>query len=114
MKRTRAKDEKEVIQLTPETPTPIHFGLSNGSNTAAYEASGSSGTARQEGVAVSLVYIGEIECAPPPAAVQRSTPPPNYFKTFKLFQNFRAFRAFDIFLTLVTLSWRGSAILYWG
>ena len=53
----------------------IHFGLSNGSNTAAYEASGSSGTARQEGVAVSLVYIGEIECAPPPAAVQRSTPP---------------------------------------
>ena len=44
-------------------------------HTAAYEASGSSGTARQEGVAVSLVYIGEIECAPPPAAVQRSTPP---------------------------------------
>jgi hypothetical protein len=38
--------------------------------------------------------------------------PPNYFKTFKLFQNFRAFRAFGFFLTLVTLSWRGSAILY--
>ena len=30
---------------------------------------------RRLGVAVSLVYIGEIECAPPPAAVQRSTPP---------------------------------------
>ena len=44
-------------------------------HTTAYEASGSSGTARQEGVAVSLVYIGEIECVPPPAAVQRSTPP---------------------------------------
>ena len=44
-------------------------------HTTTYEASGSSGTARQEGVAVSLVYIGEIECAPPPAAVQRSTPP---------------------------------------
>ena len=44
-------------------------------HTTAYEASGSSGTARQEGVAVSLVYIGKIECAPPPAAVQRSTPP---------------------------------------
>ena len=66
-------------------------------HTTTYEASGSSGTARQEGVAVSLVYIGEIECAPPPAAAQRSTPP-NYFKTFQLFQNFRAFRVPSVWL----------------
>ena len=45
--------------------------------TTAYEAPGSSGTARHEGAAVAWLYIG---CAPPPAAAQRSTPP-------KLFQN---------------------------
>ena len=50
------------------------FGMRKRSaHTTAYEASGSSGTARQEGVAVSLVYIGEIECAPPPAAVAPPT-----------------------------------------
>ena len=55
--------------------TPNARSTQVSAHTTAYEASGSSGTARQEGVAVSLVYIGKIECAPPPAAVQRSTPP---------------------------------------
>jgi hypothetical protein len=38
--------------------------------------------------------------------------PPITSKHLNYFKNFRAFRAFGFFLALVTLSWRGSAILY--
>ena len=48
--------------------------MERSAHTAAYEGPGSSGTARQEGAAVRWWGIGEIECEPPPAAAQRSTP----------------------------------------